>query len=268
MYLWVVIVKFNMEEDGKCGICGIVGPLPEIQQHFMDTHVEIENHENIPKNTDLGDQGCIENTEYNEENSERNDTHLRWPAEHVLLLIRLVENKQDMFNTSLKKNVWIKISSEITKLTGKKYTNEQVDNKWKGLKKTYKKIKDHNNHTGNGRKTWEFYKAIDSFMGNKPEITPFATCSSNSGLKVNSAGSSSCNATAKYDAGVLGDLDHTVGSSTAATSRSSFTSTLMKKRKKKEDLAEKRHTEKLARYDEFLKLFKLSVEHEIGKKVE
>jgi hypothetical protein len=65
---------------------------------------------------------------------------LRWPSEHVRTLIRLVEGKQDMFNTGLKKNVWLKIASEITKLSGKKYTHEQVDNKWKGLKKTKKKM--------------------------------------------------------------------------------------------------------------------------------
>jgi hypothetical protein len=110
---------------------------------------------------------------------------LRWPSEHVLLLIRLVEGKQDMFNTGLKKNVWLKIAGKITKLSGKKYTHEQVDNKWKGLKKTYKKIKDHNAQTGNDLKKWEFFYAIDSFMGNKPEISPPATCSTTKGLTVN-----------------------------------------------------------------------------------
>jgi hypothetical protein len=78
---------------------------------------------------------------------------LRWPSEHVLLLlfIRVVEGKQDMFSTSLKNNVWLKIAGEITKLSTKKHTHEQVDNKWKGLKK-HKKIRDHNAHTGNDLK--------------------------------------------------------------------------------------------------------------------
>lgn len=42
----------------------------------------------------------------------------------------------------------------------------------------------------------------------------------------------------------------------------------MKKRKIRENISERRHKEKMARYDKFLDLFQLSVEHQIGKTIE
>lgn len=45
-------------------------------------------------------------------------------------------------------------------------------------------------------------------------------------------------------------------------------SAIMRKRKQVENLTEKKHQEKLRRFDEFLKLYRASVEHQIGKKVE
>lgn len=89
-----------------------------------------------------------------------------------------------MLNSGLKKKVWMKIATQLTKTTGKKITPEQVDNKWKGFKKTYKKIKDHNNTSGSDRKQWEFFNAMDDLLGKKPEITPVAVCSSSAGLSI------------------------------------------------------------------------------------
>lgn len=81
--------------------------------------------------------------------------------------------------------MWLKIAVEIGKTTGKVYTADQVDNKWKGLKKTYKNIKDSNNKSGNKANKWEFFYAMDCFMSKKPEVAPLAVCSSSGGLKVN-----------------------------------------------------------------------------------
>lgn len=41
----------------------------------------------------------------------------------------------------------------------------------------------------------------------------------------------------------------------------------MKKRKIRENVSERRHMEKMARYDKFLDLFQMSVEHQIGKTI-
>lgn len=79
----------------------------------------------------------------------------------------------------------MKIATELTSISGKEFTVDQVENKWKGLKKTYKKIKDHNNKSGNNRRNWEYLHIMDNFMSRRPEITPPAVCSSSEGLKIN-----------------------------------------------------------------------------------
>ena len=40
------------------------------------------------------------------------------------------------------------------------------------LKAEYKKIKDHNGVTGNGRKSFKFYKKSDEILGHQPALAP------------------------------------------------------------------------------------------------
>ncbi|XP_074099452.1 uncharacterized protein LOC141527724 isoform X1 [Cotesia typhae] len=64
------------------------------------------------------------------------------------------------------------------------------------MKKTYKKTKDHNNKSGNSAKHWPYLTLMDDLMGDKPFITPVATCSSTGKkrtLSESSCGSSSSN---------------------------------------------------------------------------
>ena len=44
--------------------------------------------------------------------------------------------------------------------------------KIKNLKQDYKKIKDHNGVTGNGRQTCKFYDKLDAILGHRPASTP------------------------------------------------------------------------------------------------
>lgn len=96
-----------------------------------------------------------------------------------------MEKHYSLFDSGLKKNVWLKISEELSSITKKTCTWDQVENKWKGLKKTYKKVKDHNSKSGNEKRTWEFFKVIDDFMAKRPEIVPPAVCNSTDGLQIN-----------------------------------------------------------------------------------
>lgn len=70
--------------------------------------------------------------------------HGKWSTSDTVLLIRLVESNYNEFDEGLKKNVWIKIATELSKMTNKNLSPELCDVKWKGLKRTYKNIKDHN----------------------------------------------------------------------------------------------------------------------------
>ncbi|CAD6225849.1 GSCOCG00005756001-RA-CDS [Cotesia congregata] len=57
--------------------------------------------------------------------------------------------------------------------------NNQISpSKFSGMKKTYKKIKYHNNKSGNSAKHWPYLTLMDDLMGDKPFISPLATCSS------------------------------------------------------------------------------------------
>lgn len=82
------------------------------------------------------------------------------------MLVRLVEEYQNAFRkwlekTHLDKNCWRKAK-----------------------KKTYKKIKDSNNKTGNSISKWEFFNAMDNMLGKKTEVEPVAVCNSTTRKKV------------------------------------------------------------------------------------
>lgn len=48
----------------------------------------------------------------------------------------------------------------------------QVKNKWKNLKKTYKKIIDHNNMTGSDKASWKFLDNFNEIYGHKSATRP------------------------------------------------------------------------------------------------
>ena len=49
---------------------------------------------------------------------------------------------------------------------------QQCKAKVKNLKQDYKKIKDHNGVTANGRQTCKFYDKLDAILGHRPASTP------------------------------------------------------------------------------------------------
>lgn len=90
---------------------------------------------------------------------ERGEENFIWPAEAVLLLIELYEQHEELFSSPryTKKSVWEKISSIMTK-RGYHLTGLQVDNKWKFLKRHYKKVKNSDNSS---QQSWPFFEAMD-----------------------------------------------------------------------------------------------------------
>ena len=49
---------------------------------------------------------------------------------------------------------------------------QQCRAKIKNLKAEYKKVKDHNGVTGNGRKSFKFYQKLDEILGHRPASAP------------------------------------------------------------------------------------------------
>ena len=92
-------------------------------------------------------------------------------------LIDLIKENYQQLENGVKKNAFLEIAKKINIKNNLNLSYEQIDSKWKGLKKTYKKIKEENNSTGQSRKTWEFYDAMNELLHRAPEINPPATLS-------------------------------------------------------------------------------------------
>ncbi|XP_071652596.1 uncharacterized protein [Temnothorax longispinosus] len=46
------------------------------------------------------------------------------------------------------------------------------------MKRTYKSIKDHNNKSGNDKRSWKYFELMDNLLGKKPSMRPLSTISS------------------------------------------------------------------------------------------
>lgn len=76
-------------------------------------------------------------------------------------------------NTAIYKNISKKMVEH-----GHNFTPEQIQNRMKTLINKYKEVRDHNNKSGNSFKDWEYYEIMENYMGQTPNITPIASCSS------------------------------------------------------------------------------------------
>ena len=57
-------------------------------------------------------------------------------------------------------------------------TGDQCMRKWIKLENRFKEIKDHNNRTGNDKKTMKFYHELSECLGSDPKVTPVITVES------------------------------------------------------------------------------------------
>lgn len=103
----------------------------------------------------------------------------KWPHEAILLLIEEYRKSADNFCSGRisQKKIWQSIGDELVKHSYD-VTGPQCQSKFGGLKRTYKSIKDHNNKSGNGTRTWPYFTLLDGLLGVKPYISPIATVSS------------------------------------------------------------------------------------------
>ena len=84
----------------------------------------------------------------------------------------ICSQKAKSAKTWLGKNPDLNITSSV------KVTGEQCSNKWKKLEEKYKKVKEHNDKTGNDRKECDFQQELEEFFGTDLKIIPTATVSS------------------------------------------------------------------------------------------
>lgn len=177
---------------------------------------------------------------------------LKWTPGDIKCLIDQYELNIDRFDTMAKKRVWKDISEEMLRIRGKAFSVDQCNGKWKGLKSMYKKIKDHNSTSGNSRKNWEYFDALDSLLSKRPEIYPPATCSSfDNTVRLQESTS--------VDPDEMYRFNDTIQEMPENAPQSSVS------RKRKADNIEaakaKRHQEKMERVDRYLNLFEKLVDN-------
>ncbi|CAG9825745.1 unnamed protein product [Phaedon cochleariae] len=107
--------------------------------------------------------------------------------EPLLETYRRLEKKFLSGKHSHKKS-WEEIS-QILEKEGYTATGPQCASKLRSLKITYKSIKDHNNKSGNDKRTWPFYEIMDEIFSKKAWCAPVAVASS-SGISTKSASES------------------------------------------------------------------------------
>ncbi|XP_071651274.1 uncharacterized protein [Temnothorax longispinosus] len=100
----------------------------------------------------------------------------RWIDEAVRLLLAEYKQHEYLLNTgkvSVKK-FWEIISQKLQEQSYN-ITGLQCKSKFNGLRKTYKNIKDHNNKSGNNRRTWSYFELMDEMFGHKPWVKSVLT---------------------------------------------------------------------------------------------
>ena len=97
-----------------------------------------------------------------------------WTEEETLKLIAVWSEGaiQAMLEGSRRnRDVYVKISREMEE-AGYSRTAKQCSSKIKKLRFEYRKIRDKHGKTGEGRKDWRFYEAMDEVLGHKPATQP------------------------------------------------------------------------------------------------
>ena len=125
-----------------------------------------------------------------------------------------------------KKEIFEKDAADFNTKSNRIVTGDQCLRKWGKLVEKYKEIEDHNNKSGNDRKTWKFHDELSQCLADNVSVNPACTMES----------SSACNKEVKEqeaesDESEASDVDES--ESTEASHGSSSSSVLKGKQKLK-----------------------------------
>ena len=97
-----------------------------------------------------------------------------WSDRETKALISIwgeVNIQEQLDGATRNKTVFVDISKQLQRL-GYDKDWQQCRIKVKNLKNQYKKGKDHNGVTGNGRKVFKYYEQLDRILGHRPASLP------------------------------------------------------------------------------------------------
>ena len=80
----------------------------------------------------------------------------------------------------MKKEVFDEIVEQFTATSGQLVTGEQCIRKWSKLLTKQKEVEDHNNKSGNDRKSWKFYNELSQCLAKDVSVKPTYTMESSS----------------------------------------------------------------------------------------
>ena len=97
-----------------------------------------------------------------------------WSDAEVTALISIWGDEgiqEQLDGATRNRSIYVNISKKLLE-SGFERDWQQCKAKIKNLKGDYKKIKDHNGVTGNGRQTCKFYDKLDAILGHRPASAP------------------------------------------------------------------------------------------------
>ena len=97
-----------------------------------------------------------------------------WSDGEVAALISIwgeADIQEQLDGATRNKTIYVRISKKLEE-SGFTRDWQQCKAKIKNLKFDYKKVKDHNGVTGNGRRTCKFYDKLDAILGHRPASAP------------------------------------------------------------------------------------------------
>ena len=105
-----------------------------------------------------------------------------WDDKEIFLLINIWGRKefggggrrsQETLDSCVHKSLVFEKMAKCFAEQGFERIHKQINEKIKQLKKKYKQIKDANNISGSGRKTWKFFNVVDEILGDRSIATPY-----------------------------------------------------------------------------------------------
>lgn len=165
----------------RCGYCDFISYENLVREHVKQVHestLSSSNDENKESAVAECNQEAVNQVNKTNVVEEETNSH-HWNDSEIKLLLTLYsDNRQDFDGKKVtNKSLWQRIAQEMNK-NGCPVTWEQCDNKFKNLKKTYKKVIDNNSQTGSGSIYFKYFDIMDSLFSKNPEIHPVSECSS------------------------------------------------------------------------------------------
>ncbi|XP_032678532.1 uncharacterized protein LOC116847545 [Odontomachus brunneus] len=159
----------------------------------------------------------------------------------LLLLKEFRHHEKDMYVGKIThKKVWDKIA-ETMKAKGYIVTGRQCSTRFNTMKRTYKGIKDHNNKSGNNKRTWRYYEIMDNFLGTKPYMSHISTMSS-TGSEISNIYNSNSNSS-NSSISCISDVDDS--NISRKRKKTDLASAIVESHAIAEDRKDKRHKEKM-----------------------